>query len=142
MSELFTTNTHANPLGWLLDSELGSLAGVDFAVLASGDGLLSSRTNSVGQDKAEAMAAIGSTLRGTATGLSHEIKGGGVRQLLVELDNGVCLITGAGENMLLLAKTSADADIATITQAMVMLAGRVGHEMSVAARRPDSEIQR
>jgi predicted regulator of Ras-like GTPase activity (Roadblock/LC7/MglB family) len=128
------TNTHANPLGFLLDNELGGLDGVVLAALVTSDGLLSSRTKNVSQETAEKLAAASTALRGTALALGEESQCGGVRQVLVEMDGGLCVVMGAGTNMLLLTLTGPDADIGTITHAMVQLAGRDGHEMTAAQR--------
>ncbi|MER6443664.1 roadblock/LC7 domain-containing protein [Streptomyces venezuelae] len=136
------TDTHANTLGWLLDKQLGTLEGVSCAVLISADGLLHSRTSSVTQEQGERHAAIASSLRGAARTYSEEFAGGGVRQVLLEMHSYVCLITQAGENMLLLVQTTGpDADIATIAHQMGDLAASVGSQMTVEARRTDPEAQ-
>lgn len=133
----YFTSTHANALGWLLDSELGSLNGVKCAVLISSDGLLYSRTDSLTQEEGEKLSAMGSGFLAIAREYNNYSDGGGVRQVLVELDAHICLIGQAGTNMLLLVETSGpDADVATIAQQMAALAQRVGHEMAVADRQP------
>ncbi|WP_327411265.1 roadblock/LC7 domain-containing protein (plasmid) [Streptomyces sp. NBC_01281] len=135
------TDTRANRLGWLLDQQLGTLDGVRHAVLISADGLLHSRTSSIGQDDGERYAAIASALRGAGRSYAEEFEGGGLRQIVLELSNYVCLITQAGKNMLLLAQTAnPSADVATIAHQMQELAGRVGGEMAIEARR-DAEGQ-
>ncbi|MFF5488760.1 roadblock/LC7 domain-containing protein [Streptomyces virginiae] len=136
------TDTHANTLGWLLDEQLGTLQGVRCAVLISADGLLHSRTSSITQEQGERHAAIASSLRGAARTYSQEFHGGGVRQVLLEMQEYVCLITHAGQNMLLLVQTTGpDADIATIAHQMGELAGSVGSQMAVEARKTDPEAQ-
>ncbi|MEU9415993.1 roadblock/LC7 domain-containing protein [Streptomyces sp. NPDC048272] len=136
------SDTHSNTLGWLLDEQLGTLEGVRGAVLISADGLLHSRTSSIDQEQAERHAAIASSLRGGARTYSEEFGGGGMRQILLELNEYVCLITQAGENMLLLVQTiDPDADLATIAHQMAELAGKVGDQMAVEARKPDPDEQ-
>ncbi|KOU65953.1 hypothetical protein ADK55_06560 [Streptomyces sp. WM4235] len=136
------TDTHSNKLGWLLDQQLGTLAGVHCAVLISADGLLHSRTSSIDQDQGERHAAIASSLRGAGRSYGEAFDGGGLRQIVLELTEYVCLITQAGEHMLLLAQTTGpDADIATIAHQMGELAVSVGDQMAVEARRPVPEAQ-
>ncbi|MFZ3491904.1 roadblock/LC7 domain-containing protein [Streptomyces sp. 5.8] len=129
------TDTHANSLGWLLDSELGALDGVRCAVLVSVDGLIHSRTSSLTQDEGERHAAIASGLRASARAYSEAFAGGGVRQILLEFNEHMCLITSTGVNLLLLVQTTGpDVDIATITHQMGVLGGRVGDHLNVASR--------
>ncbi|MFI7174809.1 roadblock/LC7 domain-containing protein [Streptomyces spororaveus] len=136
------TDTHSNKLGWFLDKELGTLAGVRCAVLISADGLLHSRTSSIDQDGGERYAAIASSVRGAARTYSEEFAGGGLRQVVLEMDEYVCLITQAGQNMLLLVQTTdADADLATIAHQMGELAVSVGDRMAVEARKPVPDEQ-
>ncbi|WP_079170876.1 roadblock/LC7 domain-containing protein [Streptomyces sp. CC53] len=95
-------DTHSNTLGWLLEEQLGTLAGVRCGVLISTDGLLHSRTSSIDQNQGERYAAIFAGLHGAARTFSQEFDGGGMRQLLLELPESVCLITQAGKNVFLL----------------------------------------
>ncbi|MFI6112814.1 roadblock/LC7 domain-containing protein [Kitasatospora sp. NPDC051164] len=136
------TDTHANTLGWLLDERLATLDGVQCAVLLSTDGLLHSRTASIGHDQAERHAAIVASLRGAARTYSEEFSGGGMRQLLLELNSYVCLVTQAGPNALLLVQTTGpDVDLAAIAHQMGELAVSVGDQMAVEARTPVRDAQ-
>ncbi|MBM7438723.1 roadblock/LC7 domain-containing protein [Streptomyces sp. HB132] len=136
-------NTHANALGWLLDESLGSLSSVRCAVLISSDGLLHSRTADLPQDAAEKRAAMGSGLLGIAREYGAVSEGGGCRQVLMELEERLCLIGQAGTNMLLLVETTGpDADIAVIAGQMELLARRVGQHMRVADRLPSEHAPR
>ncbi|MFJ5635114.1 roadblock/LC7 domain-containing protein [Streptomyces goshikiensis] len=135
-------DTHSNTLGWLLDQKLGTLTGVACAVLLTADGLLHSRTSSLDQDQAERRAAVAAGLRGAARGYNDEFEGDGVRQVVLELTNYVCLLTQAGENALLLVQTTdPDADLATIAHQAAKLAASVGEQMAVGTRQPLAEEQ-
>ncbi|MFI2736628.1 roadblock/LC7 domain-containing protein [Streptomyces sp. NPDC018711] len=128
-------DTHANTFGWLLDERFATLDGVECAVLLTTDGMLHSRTSSVSHDAAERHAAIASSLRGATHAYSEEFHGGGMRQLLLELNEYVCLITQAGPNALLLVQTSGpDVDLAAVAHQMSELAVSVGEEMAVEPR--------
>ncbi|MGW1726720.1 roadblock/LC7 domain-containing protein [Streptomyces sp. NPDC002306] len=137
MDRFTNTTSHANALGWLLDEQLGSLRDVRHAVLISADGLLHSRTRSLAQESAEKRAAMGSGLLAIAREYGAVSEGGGCRQVLMELENRLCLLGQAGVNMLLLVETAGpDADVAIIAGQMEMLAKRVGEHLSIADRRP------
>ncbi|MFC5956799.1 roadblock/LC7 domain-containing protein [Streptomyces pratens] len=137
-----TTDTRAN-LGWLLDEHLGSAPGVRYAVLLSGDGLLMARTETIGQDDAEKLAAISSTLRATAKVWDEETGSGGVRALLIESTNGFGLTTAAGKNTVLSVATSAEADPGLVSQQMERLVMRlrehIGTEERARLPQPDGD---
>ncbi|MFE9846597.1 roadblock/LC7 domain-containing protein [Streptomyces goshikiensis] len=136
------TDTHANTYGWLLDQKIGTLTGVRCAVLVSADGLLHSRTSSISQGEGERYAAIASSLRGAARSYSEEFGGGGLRQVVLELDHFVSLITQTGANLLLLVQTTdPDADITTIAHQTGALAEKLGDQLAVKARRPGPDEQ-
>ncbi|GAA4782400.1 roadblock/LC7 domain-containing protein [Streptomyces ziwulingensis] len=128
-----TTETRSN-LGWLLDEHLGSVPGVLSAVLLSGDGLLMARTQSIGQDDAEKLAAISSTLRITAKVWDEETGRGGVRALLVESASGFGLTTAAGTNSVLSVVTGSEADPGLVSQEMERLVVRLGEHLGTAER--------
>lgn len=133
-------DTHSNKLGWLLDSHLTGLNGVQGALLISSDGLLSSRTSALGQEAAEKLAAVTASLRASALAYAAETGGGGLRQVVIETDARLYLVTRAGHNMLLgVETTSPDVDVALITEGMIRLADSVQHEMTVADRQTAAE---
>ncbi|MGY1548228.1 roadblock/LC7 domain-containing protein [Streptomyces sp. MN6] len=128
-------DTHSNALGWLLNEELGEVADVKCAVLVSGDGLLHSRTDGIGQDDAEKLAALTASLRAASNAMNKHVGGRGVRQHLVEFNGCFALTTAAAENtMLSVITTGTDADVGLITHHMVRLAARLGHAMNVKDR--------
>ncbi|POX48444.1 hypothetical protein C3489_27220 [Streptomyces sp. Ru71] len=133
-------DTHSNSLGWLLDQELGSVEGVEYAVLMSGDGLLQARTRTIGQEDAEKLAAVTASLRAAGKAWDEHVGGKGMCQLLIESQGRIGLTTAAAKNtMLSVVTTGPEADVGLITHHMVRLATRVGHEMEVAERRPTAE---
>ncbi|MFF3127101.1 roadblock/LC7 domain-containing protein [Streptomyces sp. NPDC057908] len=133
-------DTHSNPLGWLLDRQLAGVPGVQGALLISSDGLLSSRTATLDQEAAENRAAVTAALRAAALSYTSVSDGGGVRQVVIETDAHLYLITRAGHNMLLGVETTAlDVDVEAITEEMLRLADRVHDEMTVADRQTVTE---
>jgi predicted regulator of Ras-like GTPase activity (Roadblock/LC7/MglB family) len=125
-----------NKLGWMLkDLEV---PGVRFAVLLSEDGLRIAHSQGIDKDDAERFAAAASGLRSLGKALG-EFCGGmdnGLRQNMTEYDDGMIFITAAGEGALLGVSTTADIDVGLIAHRLNELAGRVGHELASAPRRP------
>ncbi|MFI6364923.1 roadblock/LC7 domain-containing protein [Nocardia sp. NPDC050630] len=125
----------SNRLGWLLE-DLSNVPGVRFAVLLSDDGLRIAHSDGVNKDDAERFAAAASGLRSLGKALG-EFCGGldnGVRQNMTEYDQGMILITAAGEGALLGVSTTAETDIGLVAHRMNELAGRVGHELGAQPR--------
>ncbi|MFR9752415.1 roadblock/LC7 domain-containing protein [Nocardia sp. 004] len=125
----------SNRLGWLLEDL--NISGVRFAVLLSDDGLRIAHSTGITRDEAERFAAAASGLRslGKALGEFCGDSYNGVRQNITEYDQGMILITAAGEGALLGVATTADIDVGLIAHRMNELAGRVGHELGSQPRR-------
>jgi len=125
----------SNRLGWLLE-DLSNVPGVRFAVLLSDDGLRIAHSDGVNKDDAERFAAAASGLRSLGKALG-EFCGGianGVRQNMTEYDQGMILITAAGDGALLGVSTTPETDIGLVAHRMNELAGRVGHELGAQPR--------
>ncbi|GGK93055.1 MULTISPECIES: roadblock/LC7 domain-containing protein [Nocardia] len=124
-----------NKLGWLLDDL--EVPGVRFAVLLSEDGLRIAHSAGIAKDDAERFAAAASGLRslGKALGEFCGSNGNDVRQNMTEYDQGMIMITAAGEGALLGVATMTDIDVGLIAHRMNELASRVGHELGSEPRR-------
>ncbi|MFE7746575.1 roadblock/LC7 domain-containing protein [Nocardia sp. NPDC057455] len=125
----------SNKLGWLLEDL--SIPGVRFAVLLSDDGLRIAHSTGIARDEAERFAAAASGLRslGKALGEFCGDSANGVRQNMTEYDQGMILITAAGEGALLGVATTNDIDVGLVAHRMNELAGRVGRELGSQPRR-------
>ncbi|MET9027876.1 roadblock/LC7 domain-containing protein [Nocardia beijingensis] len=125
----------SNKLGWLLEDL--SITGVRFSVLLSDDGLRIAHSTGIARDEAERFAAAASGLRslGKALGEFCGDATNGVRQNITEYDQGMILITAAGEGALLGVATTNDIDVGLVAHRMNELAGRVGRELGSQPRR-------
>ncbi|MGY5209451.1 roadblock/LC7 domain-containing protein [Nocardia gipuzkoensis] len=125
----------SNKLGWLLEDL--SITGVRFAVLLSDDGLRIAHSTGIARDEAERFAAAASGLRslGKALGEFCGDSANGVRQNITEYDQGMILITAAGDGALLGVATTNDIDVGLVAHRMNELAGRVGRELGSQPRR-------
>ncbi|MFI9406811.1 MULTISPECIES: roadblock/LC7 domain-containing protein [unclassified Nocardia] len=125
----------SNKLGWLLEDL--NVPGVRFAVLLSEDGLRIAHSAGIERDQAERFSAAASGLRSLGKALGEFCGEGdnGVRQNMTEYDQGMILITAAGDGALLGVATTPEIDVALIAHRMNELAGRVGHELGSQPRR-------
>ncbi|MGK8524435.1 roadblock/LC7 domain-containing protein [Nocardia asteroides] len=125
----------SNKLGWLLEDL--NITGVRFAVLLSDNGLRIAHSAGIARDEAERFAAAASGLRslGKALGEFCGDSANGVRQNMTEYDQGMILITAAGEGALLGVATTNEIDVGLVAHRMNELAGRVGRELGSQPRR-------
>ncbi|MFF3501202.1 roadblock/LC7 domain-containing protein [Streptomyces sp. NPDC003247] len=128
-------DTRSNTLGWLLDEQLGSVEGVRYAVLLSGDGLLKARTQTIGQEDGEKLAALTASLRASGRAWDEFTGGQGVRQQLIESVGNIGLTTAAGQNtMLSVVTTGPHADVGLISHHMALLVVRLGDQLGTEER--------
>ena len=112
-------------LDWLMQDLVTRLSGVRHAVALSSDGLLMGRSESVGRDDAEHLAAVASGFQGLSRGASRHFRGGQVRQTLVETDEFCLVVTAAGDNSCLVVLADAESDLGTVAYEMNLLARKV-----------------
>ncbi|WP_405774081.1 roadblock/LC7 domain-containing protein [Streptomyces sp. NBC_00859] len=124
-------------LDWLLDDLTNRVEHVRHALVLSNDGLVTGASKELGQEDAEHLAAVASGLHSLAKGSGRHFRAGGVRQTMIEFDEGVLFVTAAGEGSCLSILSTADADIGQIAYEMTLLVNRVGEHLAVAARQPD-----
>ena len=116
--------TAERDLSWLLD-DLGSrVPGFRRAVILSRDGLLIAASKDLGREDAEHLSAVASAVKSLASGTGERFEAGGVRQTIVELEQGIFFVMAAGEGSCLAALCPATADAGTIAYEMAMLAKR------------------
>lgn len=135
------TTDSSNKLAWLLEDL--QLPGIRFSVLLSEDGLRIAHSEGIDRDDAERFAAAASGLRslGKALGEFCGDADNFVRQNMTEYDQGMILITAAGEGALLGVSTTPAIDVGLIAHRMNELAGRVGKELgSQPRRREDGDM--
>jgi predicted regulator of Ras-like GTPase activity (Roadblock/LC7/MglB family) len=101
MMQMSDVTTSGLPdFGWLLEDFVRRVPGVDAALLASSDGLPLAVAGLTGEE-AEKTAAVMSGLHSLAksVGMIKGPSGGGVRQVVVELDRMHLFVTSAGDGL-------------------------------------------
>jgi predicted regulator of Ras-like GTPase activity (Roadblock/LC7/MglB family) len=121
-------------LDWLLDDLIHRVPGVRHVLLLSSDGLVTAMSRGLTRSNGDRLAAVASGLHSLAQGVGTQFVHGAVRQTMVEFDEGVLLVTAAGQGSCLCLLTSGDTDIGRLGYETELLVARVGEHLGVAAR--------
>ncbi|WEH38127.1 roadblock/LC7 domain-containing protein [Streptomyces sp. AM 2-1-1] len=129
-----TLNHPSGELDWLLDDLVGRAAEVRHAVVLSGDGLAVGASSVLSREDAEHLAAVASGFHSLAKGAGRHFGAGGVRQTMVEMDDGFLFVVAAGDGSCLAVLSTAAADIGLVAYEMARLVKRVGEHLRTPAR--------
>ncbi|MFI8949428.1 roadblock/LC7 domain-containing protein [Streptomyces sp. NPDC053750] len=121
-------------LDWLLDDFVGCVSEVRHAVVLSNDGLAVGASTGLGRADAEHLAAVASGFHSLAKGAGRHFGAGGVRQTMVEMDDGFLFVAAAGDGSCLAVLTAVTADIGLVAYEMARLVKRVGEHLHTAPR--------
>ena len=121
-------------LDWLLDDLVLRVAEVRHVVVLSGDGLPVGASKALTREDAEHLAAVASGFHSLAKGAGRHFHAGGVRQTMVEMDDGFLFVAAAGDGSCLAVLTSVIADIGLIAYEMARLVKRVGEHLRTPPR--------
>ena len=129
----------ARDLAWLLDDLADRLKDFRRAVILSRDGLLIAASNDLTREEAEHLSAVASAVQSLAAGTGDRFKAGGVRQTIIELEQGIFFVIAAGEGSCLAALCPADADAGSVAYEMAMLTKRARPHLAALPRFPDTD---
>jgi len=121
-------------LDWLLDDLVLRVGEVRHAVVLSNDGLAVGASTDLRREDAEHLAAVASGFHSLAKGAGRHFGAGGVRQTMVEMDDGFLFVAAAGDGSCLAVLTAATADIGLVAYEMARLVKRVGEHLHTAPR--------
>ncbi|MFK0024355.1 roadblock/LC7 domain-containing protein [Streptomyces sp. NPDC090798] len=121
-------------LDWLLDDLVLRVAEVRHAVVLSNDGLAVGSSTGLRREDAEHLAAVASGFHSLAKGAGRHFGAGGVRQTMVEMDDGFLFVAAAGDGSCLAVLTSVTADIGLVAYEMARLVKRVGEHLYTPPR--------
>ncbi|MCX5598817.1 roadblock/LC7 domain-containing protein [Streptomyces phaeochromogenes] len=128
------TAQRSGELDWLLDDLALRVAEVRHAVVLSNDGLAVGASSDLKREDAEHLAAIASGFHSLAKGAGRHFGAGGVRQTMVEMDDGFLFVAAAGEGSCLAVLSAVTADIGLVAYEMALLVKRVGEHLYSAPR--------
>ncbi|WP_299538120.1 roadblock/LC7 domain-containing protein [uncultured Streptomyces sp.] len=127
-------HNRSGELDWLLDDLVNRTADVRHAVVLSGDGLAVGASGGLSRDDAEHLAAVASGFHSLAKGAGRHFAAGGVRQTMVEMDDGHLFVVAAGDGSCLAVLSAATADIGLVAYEMARLVKRVGEHLTTPPR--------
>ncbi len=131
--------TPVGDLAWLLDDLADRLADFRRAAILSRDGLLIAASRDLTRDDAEHLSAVAAAVQSLAAGTGEHFKVGGVRQTIIELEDGIFFVIAAGEGSCLAALCPVDADAGAVAYEMAMLAKRARPHLAALPRFPALE---
>ncbi|WP_328907709.1 roadblock/LC7 domain-containing protein [Streptomyces sp. NBC_00234] len=121
-------------LDWLLDDLVTRVGEVRHVVVLSSDGLAVGASSALSREDAEHLAAVASGFHSLAKGAGRHFRAGGVRQTMVEMDDGFLFVAAAGDGSCLAVLSTAAADIGLVAYEMARLVKRVGEHLRTPPR--------
>lgn len=121
-------------LDWLLDDLVLRVGEIHHAVVLSNDGLAVGASSGLRREDAEHLAAVASGFHSLAKGAGRHFGAGGVRQTMVEMDEGFLFVAAAGDGSCLALLTAVTADIGLVAYEMARMVKRVGEHLGTAPR--------
>jgi predicted regulator of Ras-like GTPase activity (Roadblock/LC7/MglB family) len=121
-------------LDWFVSNFVRDVPGVSHAILVSADGLLMASSANLPTDRADQLAAVTSGLASLSSGAAQLFEAGGVRQSIVEMDDGFLLVMGVEDGSYLAALASISCEIGQVGYEMAVLVDRVGKTVQATPR--------
>lgn len=135
IKESATSTAHGSgELDWLLDDLVLRVPELRHAVVLSNDGLAVGSSNDLMRADAEHLAAVASGFNSLAKGTGRHFGTGGVRQTMVEMDDGFLFVAAAGDGSCLAVLSAVTADIGLVAYEMARLVKRVGEHLHTPTR--------
>jgi len=126
--------TEARNLNWLVDNFTTKVPGVANALVVSADGLPLALSRYLDRASADQLAAIASGLSSLTHGAARCLGAGGVKQVVVEMDEGFMFVMAISDGSVLNVLASPEADLGLVAYEMALLVSRVGSVLTPALR--------
>nr|WP_199732020.1 roadblock/LC7 domain-containing protein [Cellulomonas triticagri] len=114
----------AQNFGWVVESFTQNVPGVRHTMTVSTDGLLVAMSAGLDRSEADQFAALVSGLSALTNGAARQLDGGGVRQVLVEMDQIFLVVMAISDGSVLAVVADEGCDIGLVGYEMTMLAAR------------------
>jgi predicted regulator of Ras-like GTPase activity (Roadblock/LC7/MglB family) len=121
-------------LDWLLVEFTRDTPGVVHAVVVSTDGLRMAASPDVSEALGDQLSAAASGLASLARGTAQLLGAGQVAQTILEMAGGYFFVSVIGQGASLAVFADTTCDIGLVGYEMTLLASRVGHALTPAAR--------
>lgn len=128
-------STMAGPgLSWLLDDLTTRVSDITHAVILSRDGLAVAASADLTREDGEYLSALAAGAQSLAGGVGEHFAVGGVRQIIIELEQAFLFVTAATHGSCLAVLCPSDADAGLVAYEMAMFVKRAGPHLAAPPR--------
>jgi uncharacterized protein len=124
----------AQNINWLIANFVSQVPGVQEAVVVSADGLPMAVSEGLDRDSADRFAAVASGLIGLAYGAAGRFDGGGVNEIVVEMERAFLFVTGISDGSSLAVMAASDCDVGLVGYEMAVLVDKAGSVLTPELR--------
>ncbi|MCL2455031.1 MAG: roadblock/LC7 domain-containing protein [Micrococcales bacterium] len=110
--------------GWLLDNFVRTVPGTRHTLVVSADGLLMAMSEHLDRTSGDQLAAIVSGMSSLTRGAARQLRGGEVRQAIVEMDEFFLFLMSVSNGSVLAVIADSSCDVGLIGYEMAMLVSR------------------
>jgi predicted regulator of Ras-like GTPase activity (Roadblock/LC7/MglB family) len=121
-------------LNWLVTDFTNRVEDVAHAIVVSADGVPLALSAGIPGPAVEQLAAITSGLTSLIEGAARVLDGGGARQAMVEMEDGLLFVKAISGGSSLAVLTAPECDTRQVSYEMTRLVGAVGELLTPAAR--------
>jgi uncharacterized protein len=122
-------SAEARNLNWLVTNFVAAVPGVSQAAVVSSDGLLVAMSEGLDRVAADRLSAVAAGLQSIARGASGPLAGGGVQEVIVEMEHVIMFVMSVSDTSVLAVTATRPCDV-----------GLVGYEMAVLVERCASAL--
>jgi hypothetical protein len=122
-------STEATNFSWLLGNFVRSVPGVHHTLVVSADGLLMAMSENLDRTEADRLSAVVAGLSSLTRGAARQLRGGTVRQTIIEMDEAFFFTMNISDGSVLAVSAAATCDV-----------GLVGYEMTLLVTRADTAM--
>jgi predicted regulator of Ras-like GTPase activity (Roadblock/LC7/MglB family) len=119
-----TLSPEAAGYGWLLDDFVRTVPGTRNTLVVSADGLLMAMSAGLSREDGDHLAAIVSSIASLAKGAALQLRGGDVRQAIIEMNGGFLFLMNVSNGAVLAVVAEVGCDVGLIGYQMELLVAR------------------
>src|SRR5688572_24187384 len=123
-------SAEARDVGFLLSNLVAQTTGIEHGLAVSSDGLVIAMSDGLGRPRADRMAAIVSGLRSLADGAARAVEKGGVRMVILEMDDGYVLVSMISHGSSLGVVAAHGCDLGLVGYEVTALVKKVGPKLT------------
>lgn len=121
-------------LNWLVTDFTNRVEDVAHAIVVSADGVPLAVSTGIPGPAVEQLSAITSGLTSLIQGAARILDGGGTKQAMVEMEDGLLFVKAISDGSSLAVLTAPECDTRQVSYEMTRLVGAVGELLTPAAR--------